>query len=157
MLVAAPVVRDLVAVVFDPDAVAIPAQLDAPLDERLGRAVNAAAELQIAVGGDPRRAAPGRVETAGRQRPQLLALVFEPVGDDVAASRVLARQRDPVAPGRVDVIELGQLREAPRRPEPGLQVADRALDRALLAWRLGRAGVRVKGEVAAQLREARVQ
>ena len=91
MLIAARVARDGVAAVVDPDPVAIPAQLDALMDQRLGRAVEAAAELQIAVGRDPRRAAPGEVEGGRRQRPQLLALVREPLGDDVPAGRVPAR------------------------------------------------------------------
>ena len=67
-----------------------------------------------------------------------------------------ARQRDPVTPAGVDVVELGQIREPPRRPEPRLVIADGALDRPLLPRRLGRAGVRVEGVVAAQLREPRI-
>ena len=99
MLVTALVAGDGVAVVVDPDPVAVPAQLDALLDERLRGAVEAAAELQIAVGRDPRGSAPGRVEDDRRQRPQLLALVREPLGDDVPAGRVPAgsaiRSRQP--------------------------------------------------------------
>src|SRR5215210_5702331 len=72
------------------------------------------------------------------------------------AGRVPARQRDPVAPGGVDGVELDQVAEPPGRPEPGLDVADRSLDGALLPGRLGRARVRVEGVMAAQLREPRV-
>src|SRR4051794_34635852 len=54
------------------------------------------------------------------------------------------------------VVELAEAREPARGPEAGLQVADRALNQSLLARCLGRAGVRVEGVVATQLREPRI-
>src|SRR5215210_764520 len=80
----------------------------------------------------------------------------EPLGDDVPAGRVAPGQRDPIPPAGVELVELAQIGKAPRGPEPGLDVADRAFDRALLARRLRRAWVRVEGVMAAQLREPRV-
>jgi hypothetical protein len=50
----------------------------------------------------------------------MLALVREPLGDDVAARRVTVQQRDPIPPAGVDLVELGQVLEAPRGPKPGL-------------------------------------
>src|SRR5215211_5638642 len=46
--------HDLVAVVFDPDAIAIPAQLDAPLDERFRSAVEAAVVFFLMIRRPPR-------------------------------------------------------------------------------------------------------
>ena len=54
----------------------------------------------------------------------MLALVREPVGNDMPSGRVTARQRDPVAPSRINDVELGQVAEAPGRPEPRLVVSD---------------------------------
>jgi hypothetical protein len=59
----------------------------------------------------------------------------------------------PVAPVGVLAIELGQAREAARRPEAALQVAHRRLYRSLLARRLGRTGRRVEAVVPAQVQE----
>src|SRR3954467_1301019 len=70
--------------------------------------------------------------------------------------RVPARQRDAVAPVGIDLVELDQRSEASCRPEPGLVVADRALNGALLARRARRARGGVKGVVAAQLNEPAV-
>src|SRR4051812_45268813 len=123
------------------------------MDDRLGRTVEVAGELEIAIGRDPRRAPPGGVEADGRQRPQRLALDLEALGDDEGAGRVPARQRDAVAPAGVDVVELLQRAETARRPEAGLVVAHRSLDRTLLARRGRRARRRVEGVMAAQLDE----
>ena len=80
----------------------------------------------------------------------------ETLGDDKAPRRVTAGQRDAVTPVRVNLVELDERREAPRRPEARLVMAHRALDGALLARRRRRAGGRVKRVVAAQLHETRV-
>ena len=48
--------------VLYPDEVAVEAQLDALMDERLGRMVEAARMLEVAVERDPRRAASCRVK-----------------------------------------------------------------------------------------------
>src|SRR4051812_40440332 len=113
---------------FDPDAVAVPAQLDALMNERLGRAVETGRVLEIAVQRNARWPASGGVERDWRQRSQQLAFVREPLGDDVQAARVATRQRDAIAPVGVDVVELDQRCEPPCRPEPRLQIANRALD-----------------------------
>jgi hypothetical protein len=143
-VVAALVVGDVLAAVLNPDVVAIPAQLDALMNEAFRGAVEVGRELEIAIQWNAGRAPTRRVKGDRRQRPQLLALVRKPLGDDVPAGCVAARQRDPIAPGAVDVVELAQRGELARRPEPRLQVADRALDGALLARRRGRAGRRVR-------------
>src|SRR3954447_15350456 len=46
------------------------------------------------------------------------------------------------------LVEAGEARDPPRRPEPRLDVPDGALDRSLLARRRRRAGGRVEGVVA---------
>src|SRR5206468_701305 len=89
-----------------------------------------------------------------RQRPQRAPLLLEALLDQKAAARVPAPVADLVAPVGVQTVELAQRAEAARRPEAGLQVAHRRLDRALLARRCRRTGVRVEGVVAAQVQEA---
>src|SRR3954464_3120585 len=81
-LIAAQVARDLLAAVDDPDGVAVGAQLDALMDERLRRAVEAAPEAQGAVERDAARARVGVVEALRRQGPQRSALLGQPLGDD---------------------------------------------------------------------------
>jgi hypothetical protein len=90
-------IDDALAAMFDPDAVAVPAQLDALMNQRLRGAVEAAGVLEAAVQRHPRRPPPSSTEGDGRQRPQQVALARQSLGDDVAAGRVPARQRDPVA------------------------------------------------------------
>ena len=152
-LVAAPVAGNGLAAVDDPDLVAIEAQLDALMDQRQRRPVEVAAQLEVAVQRDADRPRPGEVERGRRQRPQHLALVREPLGDREAAGGMDAPVADLVAPARVVLVELAQAAEPPRRPEPRLQMADAALDRALLARRRRRAGRGVERVVAAQREE----
>jgi hypothetical protein len=116
---------------LDPDHVAVPTQLNALMNQPDRRAVEAARVLEVAIDRNARAAATGRVESDGRQHPQRLALDLQALGDDEPARRVPARQRDAVAPASVDVVELRKRGEPAGRPEAGLVVADRALDRAL--------------------------
>jgi len=140
--------------VHDPDLVTVEAQLDALVHEPLGRTVEAAAVLQVAVDRHPHAAITGGVEARRRQRPQRRALLSEALGDREAAARVDARVADPVAPVDVLVVELAQAAETASRPEAGLEVTHGRLDRALLARRRRRAGAGVKRVVAAQMQEA---
>jgi hypothetical protein len=80
------------------------------MDQSLRRAVEAAGVLEVTVERNARRPLPGGVEARRRQRAQVLALVLQALGDDVAAGRMAVRQRNPVAPVDVDLIELGQRR-----------------------------------------------
>ena len=75
--IAALVVGDALAAMLDPDPVAVPAQLDALMNQRLRGAVEAAGVLEIAVQRDPRRA---------RARPRRKRPAATP-----AAARVRAR------------------------------------------------------------------
>lgn len=133
--------------------VAVEAQLDALMDQRERRAVEVAARLEVAVQADADRPGAGEIEVRGRQRPQDLALVRKPPGDREPAGGVDAAVADGVAPAGVLVVELAQTAEAAGWPEPGLEMADAALDRAALARRRRRASVRVKGVVASEREE----
>src|SRR5439155_25353872 len=138
----------------DPDLVPVGAQLDPLLHERGGRAVEAAAVTQVAVGRHPHQPAGRPVETLRRQRPQCPPLLFEPLLDQKTATRVATPVADLVAPVGVLAVELAQRAEAARRPEARLQVAHRRLDRPLLPRRRWRTRGRVEGVVAAQVQEA---
>jgi hypothetical protein len=93
---------------LDPDLIAVPAQLDTLMNQRLRRAVKAATVLELAVQRDARAASPGGVEVDRRQRAQRVKLDREALGDDVPAGCVTSGQRDPIAPTRVDLVELTQ-------------------------------------------------
>src|SRR5215218_2308954 len=110
----------------------VEAQLDALMNQRQGRPVEVAAQLEVAVQRDPDRPRPSEIERCRRQRAQDLALMREALGDGEPPGRVDAAVADPVAPMGVLLVELSQATEAPGRPEPGLQVPDAALHGALL-------------------------
>jgi hypothetical protein len=74
VLIASLVVSDALALMLDPDPIAVPTQLDALMDQLLRRAVETAGEFQVAVGRDPRAAAARGVEADRRECPERLAL-----------------------------------------------------------------------------------
>src|SRR4051794_14068699 len=95
---------------LNPDAVAVPTQLDALTNERLRGAIEVAGVLEIAVQRHPRSSAPGSVKRDRRQRPEQVTFVGQALGEDVVAGRVATGQRDPIAPVSEDPIELAQRR-----------------------------------------------
>ena len=149
-LVAAQIAGHLGAAVADPDRVAVSPQRDTLVDETLRCAVEGLAVAQVAVEGHTRLACVGVVEARRRQRPQRLPLGGQALVDEKTPGQVQATVADSVAPVGVLLVEVGKRRDPPGRPEPRLQVAHAALDRALLPRRPRRAGRRVEGVVAAQ-------
>jgi hypothetical protein len=95
--------------VADPDAVAIAAQLDALMNERLRRAIETAAELEIAVPRHPRRPASGVVERVRRHRSQRVPLDVQTLKDPEATGRAPAPVADTVAPVGVLLVESTRL------------------------------------------------
>src|ERR1700761_3247558 len=98
------------------------------MDQLDRRAVETCAVAQIAVSRNPDGPAQGEVKPPGRQRPQPSALLDESVADDEVAGGVAAPVRDLVTPVGVDLVKLGERAKPPGGPEPGLEIADRALD-----------------------------
>ena len=86
------------ALMLDPDPVAVEAQLDPLVDERLGGPVEAPSVLEVAVERHPRGSPAGEVEADRRQRPGGLALDCKALGDNEVPACVAAGQRDPIAP-----------------------------------------------------------
>src|SRR5206468_8358420 len=107
-LVAAAVMGAGDPVCADPDLVAVRPQLDPLLHERGGRPVEAAAVAQVAVGGDAYDPAGRPVEALRRQRSQRASLLFQPLLDREAATRVATTVADLVAPVGVLAVELAQ-------------------------------------------------
>ncbi len=103
-------------------------QLHALMHQLDGRAIEARAVTQIAVGRDANHAAQREIKARGRQWPQTGAILQEALSDDNLPRGVPALVRDPVSPIAIDPVKLAEGLEAPRGPEPRLQIPHRALD-----------------------------
>jgi hypothetical protein len=121
-----------------------------------GRAIKARAVTQIAISGDPHRAAQREIKPRRWQWPQPGAVLDQPIGDDELPRSVAATMCDPVTPVAIDPVKLRQGLEATRGPEPGLQIPHSALDRSLLPRGLRRARRGVKRVVTAEVQEPRI-
>lgn len=126
--VGARVADDFLAPPADPDLVTGRVQLHALMDQLDRRAVKAGAIPQMAVSWHADGAARREIKRLGRQRPQRAALLGQPLADDELTGRVPAPMSHPIAPVAIDLVQLGQRENPPHRPEPGLHIADRALD-----------------------------
>lgn len=98
------------------------------MHEPLQGAVEAAAVAEVAV--ERHADAPGArpVEARRRERAQRPPLLGEALGDREAPARVGADVCPAIALVGVLAVELGERREAPRRPEAVLEVADGRFD-----------------------------